>query len=362
MNIKRSSLAAAVTALLAFGASQPAMADIYAGASLDIQNLVITLGGSPGVTGFTFTVNNFAQLNNGTPASSGNSCAGTVNPAAVFPAPVVATSCGAGPVLQAPVANAPGGTHDRLDNDFTFFGPSVGQTFSNSDSQIDTAQVVQGVPSSTRQISEAELAGTGNALTNTTVNSNTTFRLDFIVPATAPAGEFRISFDADPDLFVSVNTAALQGSPFAQASTGATLALTGFGPSGPTSVSWTPNGNAAPVLAQDCIGAGIACTELADSQNLNRTLTLPPVNPSFNAYSDNRGGAFSPDPTAPALTAPLTHFEFVVTGLSAGAYSLGLTATTGVNLTQTVPEPGILGLMGIGLLGLIGAGRRKKLA
>jgi hypothetical protein len=359
MNMKKSSLAAAVTALLAIGASQQAIADIYAGASLDIANLQITIpeNTGTGVTGYTFTVNNFAQLNNGAPAANGAICGGdlTTTPPS--------TTCNAnpllGPVLSAPAANALGSTLTRTDNTYVFLGPTVGQTFSNADAQITTAQVVQGVPTSASQIAEAELAHTGNAQANTSINSQTRFMFAFTVtdPVTGTTGTvpgtFRLSFDADPDQFVYLNTPGVRGTPFAQATVGATFRLTGTDSTTGdviTDVVWNPDGS---LLTGPTTCTGVTCLQIADTQNLNSTLPLaPPTNPSARGYSDARFGI---DPG-------LTHFELFITGLTAGDYTLALTGTTNVNISQTVPEPGILGLMGIGLLGLIGAGRRKKVA
>ena len=44
MNIKQSTLAAAMTAALAMGVTGQAAASVYGGSSLDIQNLTVALG------------------------------------------------------------------------------------------------------------------------------------------------------------------------------------------------------------------------------------------------------------------------------------------------------------------------------
>jgi hypothetical protein len=339
-------LATAVTGALAMATAGTANADVYAGSLLQIQNLTINItpAALSTVNNYSFNLDNSATLNGSTDATAGisSSCDSVLTPCAASPASP----------LTALAANAPGSAPLRVDgagNNFTFFGPGSGLTYANSDSEILTAQLVDGVPTSTVQISEAELAGTGTGQSATNVQSNTQFTFTFTL--TEP-GTFILDFDADPDLFVSVDTLNLFAA-IAQANTGAsvTLASTGAG----VSVQWTPNGTAGGFSS--CSGVGVTCIEDNDEESLSNTIGLPPGNPISAGISDNRFAA-SPD-------LGWSDFGITVSGLPAGTYALTLNATSSVNVTQrvnAVPEPGFLALMGLGLMGVFASSRRKKLS
>lgn len=325
MNIKQSTLAAAVTAALAMGVAGQAAANVYAGSGLlieDLQISVVPTAGDVTVVGYTFTANATADLNGS--ADLDNSTCSTIGTACSGPAPVLDS-----------VANGGGGTVTRTLGDFSFFGPGT-DTYANSASQIGDAQLVTGNPTTTSQISEAEIQASGFGTADTVVSSQTTFLFDFEVTESA---SLTLTFDADPFLAVSVDTLNLLAA-LAQASISTTFSLTSA--DGSVDVSWTPNGSVGSIAQCD----GATCNELFDGEDLTRTLTLPPGNPESLSFSP---------------TAAFSAFGIEILGLSAGSYSLGLTATTFVRAEQAVPEPGVLALMGIGLLGLGMSARRRKL-
>lgn len=347
MKLKQTTLAAALTAALALGMAGHASASIYAGSSLDIQNLVIGFGGvnpdptKTKVDSFAFTLLNVAQLNGDlvTNEAKCDSIAATPTPACSAISPVL------GNVAANPVAN----TKDRIDgagDNWAFYGPGV-NTYANSDSEITTAQLAQGVPTSTKSISEAEVQGTGSANANTLVQSQTQLTIDFIIDAPLTGNTFTVTFEADPDLFAQWATpGAAYG--YAQADTSTTLTLRGGGNASGVSLSWTPDGLVG--SPQICAG-GITCLETADGEALTNTVGTTSNNPNSQGISDNRDASF-PDKG-------WSLFGLNVTGLKDGNYTLTLATTTSVNVEQ-VPEPGVLGLVGLGLLGMGIAARRNK--
>ncbi|WNB77253.1 PEP-CTERM sorting domain-containing protein [Methylomonas koyamae] len=341
MRFQKSLVSIGIAGALALGMSSHAYAGVYAGSRLDIQGLNISFtapgGIEPGaVTGYTFVSAANATLN-GASGNQNSECGTVAGPACSNVAPV----------LQA-TANAPGGAPVRSAGDFTFFGPGVNQTYSNSASQIGDATLSTGNPTNATQISEVEIAGTGTGNSDTKVTSTTAF--NFVFTVGTDNATFDISFFANPNLFSSVNTPGLI-SDAAQSSVSVSFNLSG---SHNTQVSWAPNGAVGGVPVSDCdSSAGLTCTEVSDTQSLNLTRILGPGNPNSNGYSDTRTGG---------VDAGLTYFEFKVEGLLAGTYSLGLTATTAAEAQQiTVPEPGIVSLMGIGLIGMGYVGRRKSM-
>lgn len=321
-------LAAAVTTALAVGTPGLANASIYASSGLDVQNLTVVLDPLSGasVSTFEFTATNTATLNGISSPVQSATCGGSlaINDCSLL-----------SPVLDPLAANAPGGTILRSNNDFSLFGPGL-NTYANADSVITAAQLVQGSPSSTRQIAEGEIQGTGTARSNAEITSNTGFTFTFTL--TTP-GTLTLDFDADPELRAYIDQLAfINGS--AQANMTATFALTADDGSG--SVNWSPQGT----VANDCVSsiAGVTCAEVSDGADLNRTLSVS-SNPADAQYS---------------LLSGWWDFGLLVQGLGAGSYTFSLSALTSESVRANVPEPSILALLGIAFAGMGLRNRRRK--
>lgn len=334
MNIKKTTLATALIGALSMGFAGQASASVYAGSSLNLSNLTIGfINASTGVVitnlnpGYTFNVEDSATLNGSTVADA-DACSKLL------------LNCGVSPVLKVSAVNAPGSTVIRADNDYSLFGQNSG-TFANANAEITSAQLVNGTPSSTKQVAEAELQISGQGQASTNIQSNTTWTFSFSIGETA---NMVLSFLANPEMKADVTLVPPYTAGNAQANMSANFTLrrisqiSGDAATPAPFVNWTPDGVNTNAV---CVNVG-SCVDV-DPESLNETMGVGPGNSTVTHSLGTAG----------------SNYSLTITGLTRGNYSLTLAGLTSVNVTQ-VPEPGTLMLLGGALAALGFGGTRRR--
>ncbi len=220
-------------------------------------------------------------------------------------------------------------------------GAQPGQNFSFGDANVISEQASAATRIQARNIAESNIgtSGTNVGTADGTNASSTIFNLTGC--SATNTCQLGFSFDADPYLYAELDALA-QANPasFARGTLDFSVTLNKLNPvTGSTSpvFLWAPDGSPGGILGG---------TELLDPEALNVS-----VQALVPGTFDQKSG--------PYASGGFGSFAAVTDNLNDGTYTLTLRMNEKTEVKRTVPEPGTLAMLGLGLMGVAFGGRRK---
>jgi hypothetical protein len=309
----------------AIGLANPVQADSYAVSAANITNLVITT--TPFIPIVTGAIKSEASATLG---GLTNSSSTTTNALAV----------------NAPGSNA---LNTRLDNVFNQFG-QTNANYSNADGSIDSEQTEGDPFTQVRGIGESFGLG-AIGVTGTLGENGSTTGLVTTVEILQGGTTLQFDFKAFKYLQAALTAGSIIPGSSAQATINVVISINDE--NGNTIFSWNPDG-----IAGGSIFGG---TENSDPFSLNQNIQalFPGQSPTQTSGVGCTITAGNMGVGTGVGNACFGSFSATTNPLLAGTYNLGLSQKLSTSI-RSVPVPGTLALIGLGLLGFASSLRRRS--